>query len=180
MKEFEFSIRFDTGADPLMDLFREYPTLGLRNATCTVAGNAMWRVDHVDGSAEAVSAFGDVFLDDGRCNECLDGHCCDGTREYQVLDRQPTARTVYTYHTGIDQCRSVAAIVTDHIVDGVVFTSERTDGVYRWRVLSPAEISLEGMFGRLESALRDGLTLDVDRLGGTGPWDTTPGPAFSQ
>ncbi|MDS0222766.1 hypothetical protein NDI54_15575 [Haloarcula sp. S1AR25-5A] len=180
MKGFEFTIRFDPGADPLMDLFREYPALLLRNATCTVAGDAMWRVDRVDGPADAVSAFGDVFLNDGRCNECLDGHRCPGTREYQVLDRGPTARTVYTYHTEIDRCRSVAPIVTERIDDGVVFASERTGGAYRWRVLSPAAISLDGVFGRLESALGDGLALDVDRIGGADLWQATAGPAFPQ
>jgi len=180
VKEFEFSIRFTAGADPVMDLFQEYPTLRLRNATCTVTGNSMWRVDHVDGPADAISAFDDVFLDDGRCNECLNEHCCSGTREYQVLDRRPTARTVYTYHTEIDQCDSVAAIVTDHIADGVVFESARTGGSYRWRVLSPAEISLDRVFSRLESSLRDGLSLAVDRLGVSEPWDTKPRPAFSQ
>jgi hypothetical protein len=41
VKAFEFSIRFTPGAAPVMDLFQEYPTLRLRNATCTVTGNAM-------------------------------------------------------------------------------------------------------------------------------------------
>ncbi|WP_336338532.1 hypothetical protein [Haloarcula brevis] len=180
VREFEFTIRFAAGADPLMDLFREYPALRLRNATCTVAGDAMWRVDRVDGSAAAVSAFEDAFLDDGRCNECLGSDRCAGTREYQVLDRGPTARTVYTYHAEIDRCQSVAPIVTDRIVDGVVFASERTDGAYRWRVLSPAAISPEGVFDGLETALRDGLTLDVDRVGGAGQWNVEPRPAFLQ
>jgi hypothetical protein len=180
VKEFEFSIRFTAGADPVMDLFQEYPTLRLRNATCTVTGNSMWRIDHVDGPADAISAFDDVFLDDGRCNERLDQRCCAGKREYQVLDRRPSARTVYTYHTEIDQCDSVAAIVTDHIADGVVFESERTGGSYRWRVISPAEISLDGVFGQLESSLRDGLSLDVDRIGVSQPWGAKPCPSFSQ
>lgn len=143
MKEFEFSIRFTARADPVMDLFQGYPTLRLRNATCTVIGNSMWRIAHMDGSADAISAFDDVFLDDGRCNERLDERCCPGTREQQVLDRRPTARTVYTYHGKADGCCAVPAIVTDYIGDGVVFESERTDGAYRWRVLSPVETSLD-------------------------------------
>ncbi|WP_228841687.1 hypothetical protein [Haloarcula sp. CBA1127] len=180
MKEFAFTLRFTAGADPVMDLFQEYPTLRLRNATCTVTGNSMWRIDHVDGPADAISAFDDVFLDDGRCNECLDEHRCSGTREYQVLDRRPAARTVYTYHDQTDRCCAVPAIVTDYIGDGVVFESERTDGTYRWRVLSPVETCLDPLFDDLESTLRTGVQLDVDHLGGAEPWQDKIQPVFPQ
>ncbi|GGK73427.1 hypothetical protein [Haloarcula sebkhae] len=128
VKEFAFTLRFTAGADPVMDLFHEYPTLRLRNGMCTVTENAMWRIDHVDGPADAISALDEVFLDEERCNECLDEHRCSGTREYQVLDRRSAARTVYTYHAHIDRCCAVPAIVTDYIGDGVVFESERTGG----------------------------------------------------
>ncbi|AEM59410.1 hypothetical protein HISP_19560 (plasmid) [Haloarcula hispanica N601] len=180
VKEFEFNIRFTAGADPVMDLFHEYPTLRLRNATCTVTENAMWRIDHVDGPADAISTFDEVFLDDDGCNECLDEHRCSGTREYQVLDRRPTARTVYTYHADTDRCRAVPTIVTDHIGDGVVFESERTGSTYRWRVLSPVETSLDPLFDHLESTLRTGVQLDVDHLGGAEPWRDKTQPVFPQ
>lgn len=180
MQEFEFSIRFTAGADPLMDLFQEYPTLELRNATCTVTGNSMWRIDHVDGPADAISAFDDVFLDDEYCNECLGERCCSGTREYQVLDRRPSARTVYTYHEQADCCCAVPAIVTDYIGDGVVFESERTGETYRWRVLSPVKISLDPLFNHIESALRTGLQLDIDHLGNAEPWRNKKPPVFRQ
>ncbi|MDT3435824.1 hypothetical protein KZ498_13290 [Haloarcula sp. 1CSR25-25] len=180
VKEFEFSIRFTPGADPLMDLFQEYPTLRLRNATCTVTGNSMWRIDHVDGPADAISAFDDVFLDEDRCNECLDDRCCSGRREYQVLDRRPTARTVYTYHDRTDRCCVAPAMVTDYIGDGVVFESERTDGTYRWHVLSPIETSLDPLFDRFESTLRTGLQLDIDHLGDAELWRNKTQPAFPQ
>ena len=180
VKEFEFSIRFAAGTDPVMDLFHEYPTLRLRNATCTVTENAMWRIDHVDGPADAISGFDEVFLDEERCNECLDDHRCSGTREYQILDRRPAARTVYTYHADTDRCRAVPAIVTDHIGDGVVFESERTGGTYRWRVLSPVELSLDPLFARLESTLRAGAQLDIEHLGSSGLWREKTQPAFPQ
>jgi len=178
VKEFEFSIRFTAGTDPVMDLFQEYPTLRLRNATCTVTGNSMWRIDHVDGPADAISAFDDVFLDDSHCNECLDEHCCDGTREYRVLDRRPSARTVYTYHSETDRCCAVPAMVADYIGDGVVYESERTGGAYRWRVLSPVDTTLDSLFDQLASSLRDGLTLDIDHMGNAEPWRDKTQPAF--
>ncbi|KAA9400108.1 hypothetical protein Har1130_15105 [Haloarcula sp. CBA1130] len=170
VKEFEFNIQFTVGADPVMDLFHEYPTLRLRNATCTVTENAMWRIDHVDGPTDAITAFDAVFLDEERCNECLDEHCCSGTREYAVLDRRPAASTVYTYHAQTDRCCTVPAVVTDYIGAGVVFESERSGGTYRWRVLSPVETSLDPLFDRLESTLRTGLQLDIDHLGSADLW----------
>ncbi|WP_233562775.1 MULTISPECIES: hypothetical protein [unclassified Haloarcula] len=79
MKEVAFTLRFAAGADQVMDLFQEYPRVRLRNATCTVTENALWRIDHVDSPADAIAAFDDVFLDAERCNECLDGPCCSAT-----------------------------------------------------------------------------------------------------
>lgn len=86
-------------------------------------------------------------------------------RGYQVLDRRPTTGAVYTYHDQADRCSAVPTIVTESIGDGVVFESERTDSVYRWRVLSPVDASLGSLFDHLESTLRTGLQFDIDHLG---------------
>lgn len=178
MNEFEFSIRFRPGTDALMDLFREYSTLTLQNESCTVGTESMWRVDHVSGSEAAVADFDTVFLDECHCNEGVHQGACGTTRTYEVLVRRPTARTVYTYRTGLDRCCSVPAIVVDHIGDGVVFESQRDADGYHWRVLSPVRKPLHPLFDSLASALGDGLKLD--RQGGPESWDEATDAAHFQ
>lgn len=175
MNEFEFSIRFRPGADALMDLFRDHPRLELRNVTCTVGPESMWRVDRVTGPTAALDEFDAVFLDEARCNEGLHDGPCRTTRTYDVLLRRPTTRTVYTYRTGIDCCCSVPAQVVEHIGDGVVFESQRDEAGYHWRVLSPVRKPLHPLLDRLESTLRDGL--ELSRCGRRDSWGVASPPA---
>ncbi|MFC6726174.1 transcriptional regulator, partial [Halobium palmae] len=171
MREFEFVVEFDPGADPLMDVFREHPTLTARSSTCFTTEDTMWRLDHVKGSPEALDAFDDLFLDETRCNECLDAPNCDTFREYHVLDRTPNSRTVYTYREEVHRCHSIPHHVHQHVGDGVVFESRRQDGEYRWRVLYPDDRPVGELYDAIEAELRDGLHLDVVHLSRAGNWD---------
>jgi predicted DNA binding protein len=171
MREFEFTVTFEPGADDLMDVFFEYPSLSARSSTCFTTDDRMWRIDHVKGEREALDAFDEVFLDERRCNECFDVVNCDTTRTYHVLDRKPNSRTVYTFRREVHRCHSIPHHVTDHLGDGVVFESRRTRGEYRWRILYPGERAIGDLYDDIESNLREGLELDVSHLSRAGNWD---------
>ncbi|MDS0300820.1 helix-turn-helix domain-containing protein [Halogeometricum sp. S1BR25-6] len=171
MREFEFVVTFERGADDLMDLFFEYPALTTRSSTCFTTHDRMWRIDHVRGEKEALASFDDLFLDEDRCNECFDVVNCDTARMYHVLDRKTNARTVYTYREEVHRCHSIPHHVVDHLGDGVVFESRRTDGEYRWRILYPGEQPIGDLYDAIESDLREGLALEVSHLSRAGNWD---------
>lgn len=171
MKEVEFAVRYEEGVDDLMDVFHAHPTLSARSSVCQSTPEAMWRIDHVRGSAAAVEAFDDVFLDESRCNECLDRSTCDSEREYHVLDRRRESRTVYTYRREVHRCRSLPYFVVDHVGDGVAFESRRTGGEYRWKILYPGDRPVGELFDAIERHLRAGLSLELSHLRQSGNWD---------
>jgi predicted DNA binding protein len=178
MKEVEFAIRYEPGVDTLMDVFHEQPTLSCRSSACYSNEAAMWRIDHVHGTEEAVEAFSEVFLDEDRCNECLDRPTCDSSREYHVLDHGPESRTIYTYRQEVHRCHSLPYFVLDHVGDGVVLESRRTDGEYRWKILYPGNEGIGELFDTVEGLLRDGLSLELSHLRQSGNWDAGTRTAF--
>lgn len=178
MKEIEFAIRYEPGADELMDVFHEYPTLSCRSSACYSSETAMWRIDHVRGPEAAITAFSETFLDEDRCNECLDRVTCDSTREYHVLDRTPESRTIYTYRQEVHRCHSLPYFVLDHVGDGVAFESRRTGGEYRWKILYPGDEGIGELFDTIETILRDGLSLELSHLRQSGNWNADIRTAF--
>lgn len=171
MHEFQFTVRYEAGADDLMDVFRSHPRLRARSSVCFVTESTMWRIDQVSGPPDALEAFDGRFLDESTCNECLDDPGCNTYRRYRVLDRTPNARTVYTFREEIADCHSVPYIVVDRIGDGVVFQATRSEAEYRWKVLYPGDQPIGELYDEIEATLRPGLTLELDRLTQHGNWN---------
>lgn len=171
MHEFEFVVRFDPGADRLMDVFQRHRSLTTRSSVCHTTDRTMWRVDHVKGASDALDAFDAVFLDETRCNECLAAPECDTHRQYHVLDRTANSRTVYTIREEVHRCHSVPHHVYGHVGDGVIFESRRQGGEYRWRVLYPEDRPVGELYDAIGAQLREGLSLDLVHLSRAGNWD---------
>jgi predicted DNA binding protein len=172
-REFEFVLQFESGADELMDVFRQYESLSLWSSAIFVSDDHMWRLDHAKGTEEALSAFDAVFLDETRCNECFDVDNCDTERSYQVLDRQETSRTIYTLRREIRECHSLPHFVLDQVQKGTVFESRRVGDEYRWRVLFPGDYPIGDVYDTMESHLRDGVSLSVSHITSAGNWNAT-------
>lgn len=172
-REFEFVLRFESGADDVMDVFQQYESLSLWSSAIFVSDDHMWRLDHAKGTEEALSAFDEVFLDETRCNECFDVDHCETERSYQVLDRQETSRTIYTLRREIERCHSLPHIVLGHVRKGTVFESRRVGEEYRWRILFPGEYPIGDVYDTMESHLRDGVSLSVSHITSAGNWNAT-------
>ncbi len=173
MREFEFVVRFEPGVDDLMDVFLDHPDLAARSSVCVCTQETMWRIDHLTGQPDALDRLDEHFLDEDRCNECLDAPNCDTYRTYQVLHQTGDSRTVYTYRREVHRCHSIPFIVHDHVGDGAVFEAVRSSGEYRWKVLYPEEQPIGDLFDAIEAELRPGLDLEVSHLRSAGNWDAT-------
>jgi len=172
-REFEFVLQFESGADELMDVFRQYESLSLWSSAIFVNDSYMWRLDYAKGTSEALDAFDEVFLNETRCNECFDVVDCDTDRSYCVLDRQETSRTIYTLRQEIDSCHSLPHIVLDHIQTGTIFESRRVGDEYRWRILFPGDSPIGDIYDTLEAQLREGVSLSVSHITTGSDWKAT-------
>lgn len=171
MREFVFTLEFEPGVDPVMDVLADHPEARARMIASAVAPDNSWRLDRVTGPEAALDRLDEVFLDPDRCNECLDGReACGATREYEILEREPTSRIVYTYLVEPGYCHSIPPLATQHLGFGVLYDAIRRERTYEWRLLMPAEDGVGTLHDALEEGLRDGVSLDVRRLGRPVHW----------
>lgn len=170
MRELEFTIKFERGADDIMDLFMEYESLRARSTSCFANDYSMWRVDHVVGPEEALERLDPLYLDETVCNECLDDRRCDSHREYQVLDEGPEYRLVYTRRDEIERCHSIPYLAVDHVGDGVLQEAERRGREYVWRLLMPEACRVGELYDDIEANLRPGLRLELGHVSEPRNW----------
>jgi len=171
MREFEFTVHYEPGADDLMDLFIDSPSLSARSRACFANEVAMWRIDHVAGPAGVLEQLDDIYLDESACNECLDMHECDSTREYQLLDRSAEHRLIYTHREEIDRCHSIPYLAVDCVGDGVLLDAERSGADYVWRVLMPEASPVGELYDTIDAKLRSGLSLELNHVAESTGWE---------
>jgi hypothetical protein len=171
MREFVFTLRYQEGADELMDEFVSAPDAVAVSTTCCVTGDAMWRVDTLRGADESLDSILDVYLDEHWCNECLHGPPCDSRRRYLLLDDGPGVRTVYGYREEIQKCRSIPYLTVDTYGEGVLFETNRRGNEYRWRIVFPDGDEIGTLYDEIDDRLRDGIDLDLGHVRDCTGWE---------
>jgi len=164
MREFAFTVRFERGADDLMDRFLTDLDLRARSEACFANERSMWRVDAITGPSEALDDVADRYLDEAVCNECLDDAHCESRREYAVLDTGPDHRVVYARREGIQGCHSIPSLAVDEIGDGLLFEATRRGDAYVWLVLLPDGTPVGHLYDRIRGKLREGLSLELGHV----------------
>lgn len=170
MREFAFTVEFESGSDRLMDVFIDNPGLMARTVTCSVTADSIWRVDRLAGSAAALDALEGPYFDVERCDECLHDEKCHVHQEYELLSETPTSRSVYAYQTDIDECHSIPYLAAKHLGDGLLYEAVRRENYYKWRILMRDDDAVGELYDALQHRLRDGLTLSLRHLGSPTHW----------
>jgi predicted DNA binding protein len=169
VREFVFTLSYEPGVDPLVDAFIDHPEVTAQSTTCVATADHMWRVDTLFGPEDALDRIETCFLDESRCNECH-GHGCDTERRYEVLERAPTHRIVYTHRREIRGCHSIPYLAVEHVGSGVLFETERTGDTYEWTVLMPDDEGVGRLYDAIGGGLREGVGLDLQHVTGHQGW----------
>jgi predicted DNA binding protein len=165
MRELVVTLEYDRGVDPVMDAFLDHPGMVAKAVDVSLLPGGLARVDRISGSAAAVDAVADAYLDPAVCNECSAPHDgCDAERSYEVLDEGSDARTVYTYHESVSFCNSVPYLASEHLPPGLLFDSQRRDDTHEWRVLMRRDGEVGGFYDALVADLPAGVTVSFERL----------------
>lgn len=171
MREFAVTLDYDSGVDPVMDLFIEHPQLVSKAVDISVGAGGLTRVDRISGSPEAIDSVVEAYLDPGICNECAAPHGdCDADRSYEVIESEPGSRTVYTYHERISYCNSVPFHATMELPGGLLFDSQRRGRTHEWRILMRGDHAVGSLYEKLLEDLPDGVTLGFQRLTNPERW----------
>jgi hypothetical protein len=169
MREFVFTIEYETGADPTMDVFIEHPAAHARTITCQVSEHGMWRLERLAGPEAALERLDEHYTNPYHC-ECLGEQHCHTEWHGEVLDAEAGRRTVYCYRPEPGDCHSVPRLATDCLGDGALFGAERRERLYEWRLLLPDDDGVRETYERLAAELRGGLSLTFRQLGDPGYW----------
>ncbi|WP_330631722.1 helix-turn-helix domain-containing protein [Halocatena halophila] len=165
MREFVFTIDYEEGIDPGMDLFISHSNLHARTMAIQATTDSMWRLDRITGSSSALDAY-DAYHSNMDGDDGSDGVCGDVVREHtsEILAKSQTSRLVYTYRKVADPGRSIPYLAAKYIGDGLLMHAERRGQQYRWRFLLDDETAVGPMYDTVSEALPDGLSLRVQRL----------------
>lgn len=164
MREFAFRIEYDRGADPLMDIFMEYPSAHARTLTCHATKSGIWRIDRIAGPTDALERIDEIYDSHEKCLECVDEGHTHLEWEYEVLDANRHTRTIYMYRPATADCCSVPCLAAHYLGDGVLSEAERRGNVYEWHLLMRDDEGVSDLYETLEARMHDGLTLQFEQL----------------
>jgi len=156
MREVEFVVAHEPGANPVADLLADHPAARLRSLACHVTEGALWRVDRATGPAAALDEL-ETMAGARYFTDCLVRDGCDGDWETTVLDRSEGSLLLYSYWERAPGCDSVPHLAREHFGDGVVLDETWRERRQTWRVLAP-----DGPVGTFVADVRAVTEADVE------------------
>ncbi|MDQ2050192.1 helix-turn-helix domain-containing protein [Natronolimnohabitans sp. A-GB9] len=170
MREFAFTITYERGVDHLMDVFIDHPGLYARTVSCHATTDTMWRLDEATGPREALADYDECLEGIERCSSLRGMGGCEIDWTCETLAERPTSRLVYSRQSEGEGCRSVPYLAATHLGDGVLCRAEQHGHEYRWCILADDDAAVREIYEELEGNLRDGLSLEFERLGEPTEW----------
>lgn len=170
MREFTFTIEYERGADPIMDVFIDDPDAIARSLDGFVTENRFWRIERIIGSAETLDRIEQIRFDDTACGESLTQRDCDASRYHDILERDEGALVLYTYLEDIQACESVHTLAGKHLPSGLVFETRRLEHQHSWRVLMRSDMNVGVLYDEIAARLRDGLSFRMGHLRDADGW----------
>jgi hypothetical protein len=171
MREFTFSIDYETGADPMMDTFIDHPTLVGRGIHGCVTEDGFWRVERVSGPTAALDAVERLHLDDDVRASSVTETECVATRHHEVLERSTGERVFYTCLEGITGGESVQTLVGQYLPRGSLLCSHRRKRRHEWRILTRSDEKIGLLYDAISANLRSDLSFHMGHLRDAGGWE---------
>jgi predicted DNA binding protein len=164
VREFVFTVEYETGADEVMDLFIEHPDLYARSMEINATSQAVWGIDKIVGPAAVLDEFDDR-LDHVASDPDTTGMCGASVTEYEytILSSNQESRKVYSLRREGDGPRSIPFVAANRVGEGLIMRSERRGDQFRWRLLIDKPVA--AIHNDISENLREGLSLTVERLG---------------
>ena len=171
MREYVVHFTYKRGVHPVRDIFIDHPELVAASIAISASPDTGWRVERVTGPEAALDTLETVYLNPNICNECVYPHpACDTEVEYEVLEHEPIARTIYHSSTEVSFCYSVSSLAVETLGSGLVFDATQHGPYYEWRVLVPANRDLRAFHDALQRDLPADVTFTVRRVRAPEQW----------
>ena len=182
MREYVFLLEYDYSVHPVRDVFIDHPDVVASTLDISISHDTGWRVERVTGPEHALDELESVYFDEHTDDRTSLSPACDSTLEYhetldyQVLEREPTARTIYRHENDMRYCSSLGYLALKSLGDGLVFDATQRGPHYKWRVLVPTERNIDAFGRTLREDLPEGVSLTIRRIGTPERWLETERP----
>ncbi|SDJ94711.1 helix-turn-helix domain-containing protein [Natronorubrum texcoconense] len=177
MREFVFALEYESGTNPVADVLADYPDASIRSLSCHVTADSLWRVDHAEGSSEALEALEEAYETADFFADCLVKDDCGADCEVQVLDRSNDTLVVYTYWDRTKVCTSVPHVALEYLGEGLLFETYREGRRYRWRIVLASDAPIHDFFDALGEEVGECTGMEMLRLTELDPDRSHPEPA---
>jgi len=164
MREFVFTLTYETGVDPLMDAFAAAPEARSTALVCPVSESEVWRLDRVTGPSETVERAAALIADEGRDLISVSARGCAGHRHSDVLSASARRAVVYTRVSEATRCDAVSLIARRYLTGGVLAEVTRRESEERWRILTESDENVGMLYDTLGGTLREGITYRFEHL----------------
>ncbi|QLH78994.1 helix-turn-helix domain-containing protein [Halosimplex rubrum] len=164
MREFAFTLTYETGVDPLMDALAAAPEAGSTALVCPVSESEVWRLDTVTGPPQTVERAAALVADEERDLLSVSDRGCAGRRHSDVLSASARRAVVYTRVSDATRCDAVSLIARRYLSGGVLASVTRRESEERWRVLTESDEKVGMLYDTLGGTLREGIAFRFDHL----------------
>jgi DNA-binding transcriptional ArsR family regulator len=164
MREFAFDIVYETGADPVMDVFIEHPTLVAEALHGCVSKDRFWRIERVIGPTAALDAVERLRLDESVRTTSVTETDCSATRYHDVLERSDGERVIYTHVENVEDGESVQTLAGRYLPHGSLYCTTRRKNRHSWRIFMKSDEKVGLLYDALGANLREGLSFHMVHL----------------
>ncbi|MFC7228789.1 helix-turn-helix domain-containing protein [Salinirubellus salinus] len=171
MREFTFTVVYDRGVDPLMDVFLETPALTAVSFDGCVLGDRFWRLERFTGPPEALDRVERVRRDEDYDDEGVTETPVEAVRYHETVERDGDRLLLYSYVSDIHGGDSVHSIAGRILDEGALFETRRHEGRHEWRVLLRTDRNVGQLYDTLTGRLRDGLAFETGHLREVDGWN---------
>jgi predicted DNA binding protein len=164
MREFQFSLSYQTWVDEYADTLRRHDSLRSEAIVSCLDPTELWRLELVTGDTEALEALDPLLTDESLDRESISARDCRARRCHSVIESDATHRIVYTYVGDVSYCDAVPLIAAQYLDGGSLFEVVRADGESHWRVLMQDDETVGMVYDTLTGRLADGITFEFGHL----------------
>jgi predicted DNA binding protein len=164
MRELVFELDYRPGWNPVSEALAEHPEATVRSLSCHATSETLWRVDLVEGPAEALDALSAAYERSEYFPDCLVTGDCEATSETRVLDREERTLVVYCVWERSSVCTSVPHLALAHLGDGLLLESHQEGRSHRWRIVLSGDEPVGPFADALEAAVEDVGGMELLRL----------------
>ena len=174
MREFTFDIVYDPGADPVMDVFIEHPTLVAEALHGCATKDRFWRIERLIGPTAALDAVERLRLDETAQTGSVTETDCSATQYHDVLDRSDDERVIYSHVENVTDGESVETLAGRYLPHGSLYCTTRRENCHSWRIFVRSDEKVGLLYDALGAHLRAGLSFRMGHLRDAEGWGHDP------